>query len=79
MSHNDSNCEPHITGYELGVSMHIWNEAYLKRFLRLLPLEVWYIIMEYTEDWYWSDASLAIAMGLNFHDLRRLQWVVKKI
>lgn len=51
----------------------------MKKFLRLLPLELWYLILDEAVDEYWSDASLAIAMGLNFHDLKRLTWVCKRV
>ena len=46
--------------------MYIINERKLKQFLKLLPMELWYMIMDECYDEWWSDASLSIAMGLNF-------------
>lgn len=59
--------------------MHIINRSKLNKFLKVLPLELWYMIMEECVDEWWTDASLCIAMGLNFHDLPRLQWVNKTV
>lgn len=55
--------------------MYIYSRRHYNQFVKQLPLELWFMIMELCEDEYWSDANLCVAMGLNFHYLKRLMWI----